>query len=173
MVAGHRGAAAGLPGGAPVPGAHAHGGGTRRDVITLGVEEEYLLLDPDTAVPLPLAEEVRAAAGLQTIARAGEIQPELLLAQVEVATPVCGELAELGRHLLRLRHAIAAAAATAGCRAIASGAAPLTGPGHPPVTDKPRYRELSARGRVWSTNSSSTACTCTPPCPTGRREWPC
>ncbi|MEU7107454.1 glutamate--cysteine ligase, partial [Streptomyces sp. NPDC046215] len=134
------------PGGAPVPGAHAHGGGTRRDVITLGVEEEYLLLDPDTAVPLPLAEEVRAAAGLQTIARAGEIQPELLLAQVEVATPVCGELAELGRHLLRLRHAIAAAAATAGCRAIASGAAPLTGPGHPPVTDKPRYRELSARG---------------------------
>ncbi|MFE5974057.1 hypothetical protein ACFQ64_18085 [Streptomyces sp. NPDC056460] len=58
-------------------------------MITLGVEEEYLLVDPATAVPTPAVEEVRRAAGLGPFAESAEIQDELLQAQIEVATPVC------------------------------------------------------------------------------------
>ncbi|MEW2578945.1 carboxylate-amine ligase [Streptomyces syringium] len=115
-------------------------------MMTIGVEEEYLLLDPVTALPVSLAEETRAAAGLQRIAGEEEVQPELLQAQVEVATPVCEDLAEVGGHLLRLRHAVSAAASTVGCRAAATGAAPLTGGIPVPVTPSPRYLALRSEG---------------------------
>ncbi|MFI6983689.1 glutamate--cysteine ligase [Embleya sp. NPDC050154] len=111
-------------------------------MITLGVEEEYLLVDPVDGLPVPMAETVRAAADLQPAVAGGEIQPELLQMQVEVATPVCETLDEVGGHLLRLRHSVAAAAEQAGCVLVASGSSPF-GPGPPAeVTDRIRYRSL-------------------------------
>jgi carboxylate-amine ligase len=114
-------------------------------VITVGVEEEYLLLDPVTGLPVPVGEEVRAAAGLAPIAEAREVQSELLQAQVEVATPVCSTLDEVGGHLLRLRHAVATAAQEVGCVVAACGTAPLRGTLPMPVTRDPRYLNLWSR----------------------------
>ncbi|MCC3772520.1 glutamate-cysteine ligase family protein, partial [Streptomyces sp. UNOC14_S4] len=94
-------------------------------MITLGVEEEYLLLDPATAVLVPLADEVRTVAGLQPFLDAREVQSELLQSQLEVATPVCADLTGLRAHLLRLRDAVGAAADKAGCRLAATGTPPL------------------------------------------------
>ncbi|MFJ9041777.1 glutamate--cysteine ligase [Streptomyces sp. NPDC102406] len=111
-------------------------------MITVGVEEEYLLLDPDTCLPVPLAEQVRTAAGLGPIAEDGEIQPELLQAQVEVATPVCTGLDEVGGHLLRLRHALGTAAEKNGCRLAACGVAPFRTEAPVPVTHDARYLAL-------------------------------
>ncbi|MFD7169691.1 carboxylate-amine ligase [Streptomyces violascens] len=115
-------------------------------MITIGVEEEYLLLDPVTGHPVPLSEEVRRAAGLEALAEEDEVQLELLQAQVEAATPVCGSLAEVAGHLLRLRHALGTAAERAGCRLAATAAAPVSGAGTVPVTDKRRYLELRKQG---------------------------
>ncbi|UNO42906.1 glutamate--cysteine ligase [Streptomyces sp. MST-110588] len=114
-------------------------------MITLGVEEEYLLLDPVTALPAPLVHAVREEAGLQPTAEEQEVQTELLQAQVEVVTPVCTDLAEVGGHLLRLRHAVGAAAERVGCRIAACGAAPLAGRFPAPVTEDPRYLALRRR----------------------------
>ncbi|WP_331766174.1 glutamate--cysteine ligase [Embleya sp. NBC_00896] len=111
-------------------------------MITLGVEEEYLLVDPVDGLPVPAAEAVRAAADLQTAVTDGEVQPELLRVQVEVATPVCETLDEVGGHLLRLRHAVSAAAEQAGCRIAASGTAPFVSRTPVEVTDNVRYRSL-------------------------------
>ncbi|MFD8148425.1 glutamate--cysteine ligase [Streptomyces sp. NPDC059708] len=116
-------------------------------MITLGVEEEYLLLDPDTAVPTPLVEEVRRTAGLGTVAERDEVQNELLQAQIEVATPVCWSLDEVGGHLLRLRHALAAAAEANGCRIAATGAAPVRGMQPVPVTPSSRYLKMGHTAR--------------------------
>ncbi|MGK5547595.1 carboxylate-amine ligase [Streptomyces sp. URMC 127] len=115
-------------------------------MITLGVEEEYLLLDPVTALPVPLADEVRAASGLQGVAGGREIKAELLRAQLEAATPVCTGLAELAGHLVRLRRAVGSAARKAGCRPVACGTPPLCGGAPPAVTPKERYLELQAQG---------------------------
>ncbi|MBT2478905.1 glutamate--cysteine ligase [Streptomyces sp. ISL-94] len=115
-------------------------------MITVGVEEEYLLVDPDTGLPVPRMAAVRAAAGLDTVSEEDEVQTELLQAQVEIATPVCTGLGEIGGHLLRLRHAIGSAAERTGCRAALSGAAPVKEAAPVPVTPKTRY--LRMRGQA-------------------------
>lgn len=113
-------------------------------MTAIGVEEEYLLLDPVTGLPVPLADKVRAAAGLGLLVADQEVHSELLQAQVAVATPVCGSLEEVGGHLLRLRHAVGAAAEAHGCR-IAACATPPLRHGHPvAVTDQARYRAMLA-----------------------------
>lgn len=114
-------------------------------LITVGVEEEYLLLDPSSGYPVPLAEQVRVAAGLEPIVEEREIQAELIEAQVEVATPVCTDLDEVGGHLLRLRHALGRAAESHGCRLAACGTPPLKEEAPVPVTSLPRYRALRAQ----------------------------
>ncbi len=114
-------------------------------MTTIGVEEEYLLLDPVTGLPVPLADKVRASAGLGSFVTDQEVQCELLQAQVEVATPVCGTVEEVGGHLLRLRHALGAAAEAHGCR-IATCATPPLRHRHPvAVTDQARYRAMRAQ----------------------------
>ncbi|MFD3471104.1 glutamate--cysteine ligase [Streptomyces sp. NPDC058682] len=116
-------------------------------MITVGVEEEYLLVDPATGLPAPLVEEVRRTAGLGPLTEDDEVQHELLQAQIEVATPVCATLDEVGGHLLRLRHAVASAAEANGCRIAATGAAPLRGPVPVPVTPTQRYLKMEGEAR--------------------------
>ncbi|MFF4323472.1 glutamate--cysteine ligase [Streptomyces sp. NPDC001568] len=116
-------------------------------MITVGVEEEYLLVDPTTGLPAPRVEDVRRTAGLGLVAERGEVQDELLQAQIEVATPVCTRLEEVGGHLLRLRHALASAAEANDCRIAATGAAPLRGAVPVPVTANARYRRMEGTAR--------------------------
>jgi carboxylate-amine ligase len=112
-------------------------------MVTLGVEEEFLLLDPESGLPVARSGQVRAAAHLMPTVDGDEVEPELLQAQVEVGTPVCETLDEVGEHLVRLRTAVRDAALGAGCRMAATGAAPLRGPAPMPVTAKARYRAMS------------------------------
>ncbi|MEV5435348.1 glutamate--cysteine ligase [Streptomyces sp. NPDC052682] len=114
-------------------------------MTTIGVEEEYLLLDQVTGLPVPHAPKVRAAAGLGRLVADQEVQYELLQAQVEVATPVCATLEEVGGHLLRLRHAVGVAAEEFGCRIAACGTPPLRHGRPVAVTDQARYRAMVAQ----------------------------
>ncbi|MGW6707707.1 carboxylate-amine ligase [Streptomyces sp. NPDC054956] len=116
-------------------------------MLTLGVEEEYLLVDPVSAAPAALVDDVRRTAGFGRLTDAGEVQDELLQAQVEVATPVCHSLDEVGGHLFRLRHALASAAEANGCRIAATGAAPVRGTVPVPVTRKSRYLRMEGQAR--------------------------
>jgi len=122
-----------VPGGPP--GSVRAGG-----AITLGVEEEFVLLDPSTgATVLAGPELVRILDGEPGI------QQELMRFQVETGTGVCTGLDDLGRELIRLRRLAAAAAASLGCRLVASGVAPYRTPGLAAITGQPRYRELARR----------------------------
>ena len=108
--------------------------------ITLGVEEEFVLLDPATGATVLAAPEL-----VRMLSGEPGIQQELMRFQVETGTPVCTGLDDLGRELLRLRRLAAAAAASLGCRLVASGVAPYRTPGLAAVTGQPRYRELARR----------------------------
>ena len=121
--------------------------------ITLGVEEEFVLLDPATGAAVLAGPELVRMLG-------GEpgVQQELMRFQVETGTGVCTSLDEAGRELLRLRRLAAAAAARLGCRLVASGVAPYRTPGLAAVTPQPRYRELARRYGPVVADAGTCAC---------------
>ncbi|WP_394618625.1 glutamate--cysteine ligase [Lentzea sp. JNUCC 0626] len=106
---------------------------------TIGVEEEFLLVDPDTGVPVNRADDVVTVARDQL---GLELDHELTGAQVEINTSVCGTAEQAREELLTARRAVAQAARIAGCRAIAVGAPPL-GNASGEITDSLRYRRIA------------------------------
>ena len=122
--------------------------------ITLGVEEEFVLLDPAAGTAVLAGPELARMLG-------GEpgVQQELMRFQVETATRVCTSLEGLGRELARLRRLTADAAASAGCLLVASGIAPYHAPGLAAMTDHPRYRKL-ARSYGQLVTEAGGACGC-------------
>ncbi|SES30228.1 carboxylate-amine ligase [Lentzea albida] len=106
---------------------------------TVGVEEEFLLVDPQTGAPVNLADEVVAIAREQL---GLELEHELTGAQVEINTTICRDVDQARGELLELRRKVARAARAAGCRAIAVGAPPL-GEATGEVTDSLRYRRIA------------------------------
>ncbi|SFF76667.1 carboxylate-amine ligase [Actinacidiphila alni] len=116
--------------------------------LTLGIEEEYLLLDAGTGLPSPRATQVQAMAHLGAEVGVTEVENELLQAQVEVATGICTELGDAAEQLAHFRTAVGDAAARAGCRLAATGAAPFSSGTTIPVTDKQRYHEMRENAAV-------------------------
>ena len=106
---------------------------------TVGVEEEFLLVDAVTGVVVNRADEVvgvaRERLGL-------ELEHELTGAQVEINTTVCVDAEQARLELLDLRRQVALAARTVGCRAVAVGAPPL-GRATGEITDSLRYRRIA------------------------------
>ena len=140
------GRAATVPGGPP-------GAVRAAAAVTLGVEEEFVLLDPSTgAAVLAGPELVRMLDGEPGV------QQELMRFQVETGTGVCTSLDEVGRELIRLRRLAADAAARLGCRLVASGVAPYRTPGLAAMTPQPRYRELARRYGPVAAEAGTCAC---------------
>ncbi len=109
--------------------------------LTLGVEEEFLLLDAATGQVAPMAPDL-----ITLIAGEKGVKPEFMRYQLEAATGVCTTLEQTRAELLHLRRTAARAAARLGCRLVATGAAPMGLPGAPlPLSDDPRYRMLADR----------------------------
>ncbi|MFI9387702.1 YbdK family carboxylate-amine ligase [Kutzneria sp. NPDC052558] len=103
---------------------------------TIGVEEEFLLVDR-AGVTAPLAAEVLArCAG--PLPGGMTAQPELRETQLELATGVCADAAELRAQLVIGRHALAMAAAETGARLIAAGVPVQGSARHDPSAD-PRF----------------------------------
>ncbi|MFD7553824.1 YbdK family carboxylate-amine ligase [Streptomyces sp. NPDC059835] len=110
--------------------------------MTAGVEEEFLLVDRRTGMPLArgprVVEAARAVLGEQA-------QPEFFGAQVEVCTRPTACLAEMRSELALLRQVMAEAAAGEGCLLVATGT-PVIPPERPPtVTPGERYGRMAAR----------------------------
>ncbi|MDA2889299.1 glutamate--cysteine ligase [Mycolicibacterium sp. BiH015] len=110
------------------------------DIPTLGVEEEFLLVHPQSGAPVGLNHEVANRAADLGV----ELQLELTSCQVETATDVVDDVDELRGHLVRLRRTVADAAERAGARLLAVGLPP-TLPHDFPVTDTPRYNDIGER----------------------------
>lgn len=104
---------------------------------TMGVEEEFLLVDPASGVP------VADNAGVAAAAReaGAELQLELGVCQIETTSAVCSTADELGTEIRRLRRVAADAAGSRGRRLLAAGV-PLVGPWLQAVSDDGRYRAI-------------------------------
>ncbi|TDC58841.1 YbdK family carboxylate-amine ligase [Actinomadura sp. GC306] len=135
------------------------GGGSRAaGGATVGVEEEFLLVDALSGASVPRAGQVLAAAGEHPWrASGGGFHPELLASQVEAATGVCGDLAVLRAQLRDGRARLAAAARAAGARLVSAGAPVLDGP-PPPVAPGDRF--AAVRGAYGEVVADYQACGC-------------
>jgi carboxylate-amine ligase len=112
-----------------------------RAALTVGVKEEFLLIDPVTGRNRAVADRVMA--GLPDDVRA-QSRPELRRSTVTTVAAVRTDLAGLRSELVRLRHAAAKSAEDAGVRLIAIGATPV-GEDDPRVADDGRHRAIVKR----------------------------
>jgi carboxylate-amine ligase len=109
--------------------------------FTIGIEEEYLLVDRRTrdlvTDPPPdlLAELERRLADL--------VRPEFMTSQIEVGTPVCRTAAEAGQALMMLRRTVAEVAAGHGLAPIAASTHPFSEWQQQKHTDRDRYHTLA------------------------------
>ncbi len=107
--------------------------------FSIGIEEEYLLVDADTLalaeVPAGLMAACEAALGAQ-------VSPEFLQCQIEVGTKVCATIGEARADLRRLRAGVARAAGEFGLAPIAASSHPFSAWRDQQHTDKARYNEL-------------------------------
>ena len=111
------------------------------DLLTLGVEEEYLLVD---AVEPRGVEAVDDVVDHLPVDIKDSVQHEYMRSQIEAATPPVLELRDLWASMTRLRTGLAEAAGRAGARIVAVGAGPAAGP-DARIVDLPRYRRMRER----------------------------
>jgi len=108
------------------------------NVRKLGVEEELLLIDPESR-------RLRAVSAQAVAAHAGpvEVGQELFLQQIETSTRPQRHAEEVLADLRLGRRAVGVAAAAAGARAIATGTYPLPSEGED-FTPQRRYKRIQA-----------------------------
>ncbi|GLV58519.1 putative glutamate--cysteine ligase 2 [Dictyobacter sp. S3.2.2.5] len=108
--------------------------------FTIGVEEEYQIIDPHTRELSQKAHEILPTA--QATLSEDAVQFEMILSQIEIATPICHSLADVQHELTRMRSGVIAAANQAGQLIAAAGTHPFSQWNKQQVTPKERYRAL-------------------------------
>ena len=109
--------------------------------FTLGLEEEYLLVDRGTRdlVHSPPDEMLRSCQDQAP----DRIHPEFLRCQIEVGTPVCATIAEARTELARLRATVAGVADQYGMAPIAASTHPFAAWEPQKHTNRDRYNMLA------------------------------
>ncbi len=113
----------------------------REPAFTVGIEEEYLLVDRKTR---DLCAEPPPAMMAECEKRlTDQVSPEFLRAQIEVGTRVCRSISEARADLSRLRATVADVAALHGLAPIAAATHPFADWHDQKHTDKERYNMLA------------------------------
>jgi len=118
--------------------------------LTIGLEEEVMLVDGETLLPAPRAAELLAALGGDP-----RFKLELPAAQLELLTPASASVADAADCLRTARRDLQRAAATLGLRVLSAAAHPfaeLTGA----LNDGPRFDEI--RGQFGGVVDAQQVC---------------
>src|SRR5437762_10287388 len=119
---------------------HAFG---QSDPFTLGVEEEYMLLDAETFDLVQHIDTVLAAVSGHELEP--RINPELMQSVLEVSTPVCRTPADVAAQLRALRTYVCEIAHERGMRVGSAGTHPFSLFERQRITAKDRYRAMVDR----------------------------
>ena len=113
---------------------------------SLGVEEEFQLVDPETLELVSAIEPILEAVDEETLRE--RVRPELLQSMVEVSTRIAVTVEEAVDELVDLRTRLSRVAADHGAVLAAAGTHPFSRSDEQRVTDRPRYTQL-ADGLGW------------------------
>jgi carboxylate-amine ligase len=117
-----------------------------RPAFTVGIEEEYLVVDRETRdlikdPPPEMWDSLRELLGPQ-------VTPEFLKAQIEVGTKVCAKLSEAREDLAALRRDLSGVVQEYGAAIIASSTHPFANWMEQETTEQPRYQRIAADYQV-------------------------
>ena len=126
----------------------------RAPELTMGVEEEFLLVDGDGR----LSREGPDVAKEADEHGDGELEAELKRCQVEAVSPICRTPDEVVGHLSGLRNELARTAAKHGLRLLPSACPIVPEAGLPEITPNPRYLRMARR--FGATTRSVATCGC-------------
>jgi carboxylate-amine ligase len=107
--------------------------------FTLGIEEEFAIVDPETR-------ELRSH--IQEILEGGkvllkeQIKPEMHQSVVELGTEICSSITNAREHVIELRSKLASLAAKAGLRIASAGTHPFSHWRDQLITEGERYKEI-------------------------------
>lgn len=107
--------------------------------LTLGIEEEYQIVDPESRELAPMSEPL-IERGAEILG--DQIKPELMRSQVEVGTVVCRDIGEARGEIIRLRSTICRLAEEQGLRMAAASTHPISSWSAQEVTAADRYIKL-------------------------------
>lgn len=116
-------------------------------IPTVGIEEEYQLVDPVSGVLLPNCKDVMKTLrrSSNSPAMSSDIQHELHLNQIEMASDVCESLADVRATLVATRARLVEAAKANDCELAAAGTNPMPVPDDKTLTPKDRYQSMRDR----------------------------
>jgi carboxylate-amine ligase len=113
---------------------------SQQEKFTIGVEEEYQIIDPHT---WELSSSSRSLLHTAQQSLGEKAQPELQLSQVEAASPICQNVQEARAALMKMRGDMIAAAEKQGKRLAAAGTHPFSHWKHQRITPKERYKGIA------------------------------
>jgi carboxylate-amine ligase len=112
-----------------------------RPAFTIGIEEEYLVVDVESRELVQDLPDGLMAACEEILG--GKVSPEFLRSQIEIGTKVCESVHEVREELTHLRRAVADVCGEYGLAPIASSTHPSADWYEQRHTDKPRYNILA------------------------------
>ena len=110
--------------------------------LTIGIEEEYQIIDPETRELRSYITEILNEDSMVL----GEVKPELHQSMVEVGTKVCRTPGEVREELVRLRKLVMGLAAKQGLVVAAAGSHPFSSWMQQKITPLDRYIGVKVEG---------------------------
>jgi len=107
--------------------------------LTLGIEEEYQIIDPDSG---ELKSYIQEFLEEGRVVLQDQIKPEFLQSQVEVGSHICRNIQELRQEVVRLRRSIIELAAGHGLKVCAASTHPFSSWAQQDVNIGERYTQL-------------------------------
>ncbi len=104
--------------------------------FTIGIEEEYQIIDPQTRELTSYIDEFLSQGRMVL---KDQIQPELMQSQVEVGSRICHDMAEARSEIIRLRRVVSEIAEANGLKVAAASTHPFSQWTEQEITPKERY----------------------------------
>ncbi|HSH38278.1 MAG TPA: carboxylate-amine ligase [Chthoniobacterales bacterium] len=110
-----------------------------KHIFTLGIEEEFQIVDPATRELCPHSGRL-VAEGKEKLE--GNVKPEMHQSVVELGTEICQDIHEARRQVVSLRSKLAATAANDGLKIASAGTHPFSRWDDQPITPNERYNTI-------------------------------
>ena len=111
----------------------------RDHVFTLGIEEEFQIIDPETR---ELRSHIQQILGEGKVTLKEQIKPEMHQSVAELGTDICGDIAHAREQVIRLRSELAALAAKGGLKIASAGTHPFSHWFDQAITEGERYETI-------------------------------